>query len=182
MRGEHLLHSLFEKSQMRKDNDNRPSTAMNFEISVDIGSVYRQIHHGPLKAEHLNLDLNPLQETESIEQKNKANLPLKKTSDKKAKSTQQPPKVLKFRPNDRNPDQQRVSYTTKEDIDSRGNFRKTLRENILQHKLSDGANDPEDDEMPPISPVDRRESIPFRSKALSLSNGKTYSLAMTTVE
>ena len=28
---------------MRKDNDNRPSTAMNFEISVDIGSVYRQI-------------------------------------------------------------------------------------------------------------------------------------------
>ena len=42
MRGVHLLHSLFEKSQMRKDNDNRPSTAMNFEISVDIGSVYRQ--------------------------------------------------------------------------------------------------------------------------------------------
>ena len=33
---------LFEKSQIRKDNDNRPSTAMNFEISVDIGSVYRQ--------------------------------------------------------------------------------------------------------------------------------------------
>ena len=31
-----------EKSQIRKDNDNRPSTAMNFEISVDIGSVYRQ--------------------------------------------------------------------------------------------------------------------------------------------
>ena len=29
----HLLHSLFEKSQMRKDNDNKPSTAMNFEIN-----------------------------------------------------------------------------------------------------------------------------------------------------
>ena len=46
MRGEHLLHSLFEKSQMRKDNDNRPSTAMNLEISVDIGSVYRQVIKG----------------------------------------------------------------------------------------------------------------------------------------
>ena len=140
------------------------------------------IHHGPQTAEHLNHHLNPLQETKSIQQKNKVNLPLKETSDKTAKSTQQPPKVLKFRPNDRNPDQQRVSYTTKEDIDSRGNFRKTLRENILQHKLSDAANDPEDDGMPPVSPVDRRELIPFRSKALSLSNGKTYSLAMTTVE
>ena len=40
---EYLLHSLFEKSQIRKDNDNRPSTAMNFEISVDIGSVCRQV-------------------------------------------------------------------------------------------------------------------------------------------
>ena len=37
------FHSLFEKSQIGKDNDNRPSTAMNFEISVDIESVYRQI-------------------------------------------------------------------------------------------------------------------------------------------
>ena len=28
-----LLGTWFEKSQIRKDNDNRPSTAMNFEIS-----------------------------------------------------------------------------------------------------------------------------------------------------
>ena len=29
----HLLRTWFEKSQIRKDNNNRPSTAMNFEIS-----------------------------------------------------------------------------------------------------------------------------------------------------
>ncbi|XP_066933156.1 uncharacterized protein [Clytia hemisphaerica] len=112
----------------------------------------------------------PLQEEKSTSKGNEESTILKPEN---KNHNRQPPKVLKFRPQNTNP----ASDTTKKDIDARGNFRKTLKQNILQHKESEGAKDNsgEDDDKPTLSLVDQKESVPFRSKALSLSSGKACS-------